>query len=127
MAQTKKLQVNETIETAVELTQKTAQTTLNGAVQTAELTENYAQGMYKAGYDANYEALKVAKNYWDATTQIRQDWLKLFAQTGENLINATANMELPLQKEITDFGKGVVNNVQETVENLTAKAKTAAK
>jgi NMD protein affecting ribosome stability and mRNA decay len=127
MAQTKKMQVNEVIDTAVELTQKSAQTTLNGAVQTAELTENYVQGMYKVGYDANYEALKVAKNYWDATTQIRQDWLKLFAQTGENLINATANMELPLQKEISEFGKGVVNNVQETVENLTAKTKTAAK
>lgn len=127
MAQTKKLQVNETIETAVELTQKTAQTALKGAVQTAEVTESYVQGMYKVGYDTNVEALKVAKNYWDATTQIRQDWLKLFAQTGENLINATANMELPLQKEITDFGKGIVNNVQDTVENLTSKAKTAAK
>ena len=127
MAQTKKLQVNEVIDSAVELTQKSAQTTLKGAVQTAELTENYVQGMYKVGYDTNVEALKVAKNYWDATTQIRQDWLKLFAQTGENLINATANMELPLQKEITEFSKGVVNNVQETVENLTAKTKTAAK
>lgn len=127
MAQTKKLQVNETIETAVELIQKTAQTTLNGVVQTAEVTENYVQGMYKVGYDTNVEALKVAKTYWDAATQIRQDWLKLFSQTGENLINATANMELPLQKEMADFGKGIVNNVQDTVENLTAKAKTASK
>ena len=127
MAQTKKLQVNETIETAVELTQKTAQTALKGAVQTAEVTENYVQGMYKVGYDTNVEVLKVAKNYWDAATEIRQDWLKLFAQTGENLINATANMELPLQKEVSEFGKGIINNVQETVENLSAKTKTAAK
>ncbi len=127
MAQTKKSNVNEVIDTAVELTQKTAQTTLKGAVQTAELTENYVQGMYKVGYDTNVEALKVAKNYWDAATEIRQDWLKLFAQTGENFINATANMELPLQKEVSEFGKGIINNVQETVENLSAKTKAAAK
>jgi hypothetical protein len=127
MAQTKKSNVNEVIETAVELTQKTAQTTLKGAVQTAELTEGYIQGMYKVGYDTNVEALKVAKNYWDAATEIRQDWLKLFAKTGENFINATANMELPLQKEVSEFGKGIINNVQETVENLSAKTKAAAK
>jgi len=127
MAQTKKSNVNEVIDSAVELTQKTAQTTLKGAVQTAELTEGYVQGMYKVGYDTNVEALKVAKNYWDAATEIRQDWLKLFAQTGENFINATANMELPLQKEVSEFGKGIINNVQETVENLSAKTKAAAK
>ncbi len=127
MAQTKKSNVNEVIDTAVELTQKTAQTTLKGAVQTAELTEGYVQGMYKVGYDTNVEALKVAKNYWDAATEIRQDWLKLFAKTGENFINATANMELPLQKEVSEFGKGIINNVQETVENLSAKTKAAAK
>lgn len=127
MAQTKKSNVNEVMETAIELTQKAAQTTLKGAVQTAELTEGYVQGMYKVGYDTNVEALKVAKNYWDAATEIRQDWLKLFAKTGENFINAAANMELPLQKEVSEFGKGIINNVQETVENLSAKTKAAAK
>ncbi|MEZ5424671.1 MAG: hypothetical protein R2747_00275 [Pyrinomonadaceae bacterium] len=126
MAQ-KKSQMNETIDTAVELTQKSAQTALKGAVQTAELTENYVQGLYKVGYDTNAEALKVAKNYWDAATQIRQDWLKLFAQTGEQLIDAAAKMELPLQKEMTQFGKGVISNVEKTVENFTPQAKTAAK
>lgn len=127
MAQTKKSQMNETIETAVELTQKTAQTTLKSAVQTVELTEEYVQGLYKVGYDTNVGALKVAKNYWDAASQIRQDWVKLFAQTGEYLIDATAKMELPLQKEIADFGKGIVSNVEKTVENFTPQAKTTAK
>lgn len=127
MAQTKKSQMNETIETAVELTQKTAQTTLKSAVQTVELTEEYVQGLYKVGYDTNVGALKVAKNYWDAASQIRQDWIKLFAQTGEYLIDATAKMELPLQKEIADFGKGIVSNVEKTVENFTPQAKTTAK
>ncbi len=122
---TKKAISNEAIDTAIELTQKTANVTLKSAVQAAEATEGYVQGMYKAGYDANVDALKVAKGYWDATTQIRQDWLKLFASTGEAFINSAAKMELPLQKEVMDFGKNVLTNVEKTVENLTAQAKSA--
>lgn len=116
---------NEAIDTAMELTQKTANVTLKSAVQAAEATESYVQGLYKVGYDANVDALKVAKGYWDATTQIRQDWLKLFASTGEAFINSAAKMELPLQKEVAEFGKSVLNNVEKTVENLTTQAKTA--
>jgi len=122
---TKKAISNEAIDTAVELTQKTANQTLKTAVQAAEVTEGYVQGMYKAGYDANADALKVAKGYWDATTQIRQDWLKLFASTGEAFINSAAKMELPLQKEVMDLGKSVLANVEKTVENMTAQAKSA--
>lgn len=124
---TKKSIANETMDTAMELTQKSANLALKGAVQTAEVTEHYVQGMYKAGYDANIEALKLAKNYWDTASEIRQDWLKLFANVGENFINAAAKMELPLQKEVSDLAKNVVNNVEKTVENMTAQAKTAAK
>ncbi|HEY8561193.1 MAG TPA: hypothetical protein VIL74_12530 [Pyrinomonadaceae bacterium] len=123
---TKKAISNEAIDTAVELTQKTASLTLKSAVQAAEVTEGYVQGMYKAGYDANVDALKVAKGYWDATSQIRQDWLRLFASTGESFINSAAKMELPLQKEVMDFGKNVLANVEKTVENMTAQAKSAA-
>jgi len=123
---TKKAMTNETIETAVELTQKSANLTLKTAVQAAEVTEGYVQGMYKAGYDANVDALKVAKGYWDATSQIRQDWLKLFASTGEAFINSAAKMELPLQKEVVEFGKNVLSNVEKTVENVTSNVKTAA-
>jgi hypothetical protein len=122
---TKKAISNEAIDTAMELTQKTANLTLKSAVQAAEVTEGYVQGMYKAGYDANVDALKVAKGYWDATSQIRQDWLKLFASTGEAFINSAAKMELPLQKEVAEFGKSVLTNVEKTVENLTTQAKSA--
>ena len=122
---TKKAISNETIETAMELTQKTANVTLKSAVQAAEAAEGYVQGIYKAGYDANVDALKVAKGYWDATSQIRQDWLKLFASTGEAFINSAAKMELPLQKEVMDLGKSVLANVEKTVENMTAQAKSA--
>lgn len=124
---TKKAMSTEAIDTAMELTQKTANVTLKSTVQAIEATEGYVQGMYKAGYDANYDALKVAKGYWDATTEIRKDWVKLFASTGEAFINSAAKMELPLQKEVMDLGKSVLTNVEKTVENLTAQAKTAAK
>ena len=122
---TKKAMTNEAIDTAVELTQKTANLTLKTTVQAAEVTEGYVQGMYKAGYDANVDALKVAKGYWDATTEIRQDWIKLFASTGEAFINSAAKMELPLQKEVVEFSKNVLSNVEKTVENMTAQAKSA--
>ena len=123
----KKSMTNETMENVMNLTEKSANVALKGAVQTAEVTEGFVQGIYKAGYDTNFEALKVAKNYWDATSAIRQDWIKLFATTGENFIKAAGNMELPFQKEISDVAKNVANNVEKTVENLTAQAKTATK
>jgi hypothetical protein len=124
---TKKSIANETIDNAVNLTEKTANVTLQTAVKSAEVAEGYVQGMYKAGYDANVDALKVAKNYWDATSEIRQDWIKLFASTGEKFIKSAANMELPMQKEVADFGKNVVANVEQTIENLGKQAKTSAK
>lgn len=124
---TKKSIANETIDNAVNLTEKTANVTLQTAVKSAEVAEGYVQGMYKAGYDANVDVLKVAKNYWDATSEIRQDWIKLFASTGEKFIKSAANMELPLQKEVADLGKNIIANVEQTVENLGKQAKTAAK
>ncbi|MCY7374638.1 MAG: hypothetical protein LH472_01540 [Pyrinomonadaceae bacterium] len=123
---TKKIN-NEAIDTAIELTQKTASLTLKGAVQTAEVTENYVQGMYVAGYNANVEALKVAKTYWDATSQIRQDWIQLFATTGENFIKAAGRMELPLQKEVVELGRNLYTNVENSVENMNKQAKAATK
>lgn len=123
----KTVKANETIDKAVELTQESAKVALKGAVQTAELTEDYVQGLYKLGYDTNVEGLKVAKNYWDAASKIRQDWIKLFAATGETVIDTAANMEFPFQDRVTDFGKGVVNSVEKTFESFTAKPKTASK
>ncbi len=124
---TKKMTNNEAIDTAMELTQKTADVTLKTAVQAVEATEGYVQGLYKAGYDANYDALKVAKGYWDATTEIRKDWVKLFASTGEAFINSAVKMELPLQKEVADMGKSVLSNVEKMIGNVTGPAKTATK
>lgn len=118
---------NEAIDTAIELTQKTASLTLKSAVQTAEATEGYVQEMYVAGYNANVEALKVAKTYWDATSEIRRDWINLLATTGENFIKAAGNMELPLQKEAVELGKNLYANVEQSMENLNKQAKAATK
>ena len=123
---TKKIN-NETIDTAIELTQKTASLTLKSAVQTAEATNGYLESMYAAGYDANVEALKVAKNYWDATSQIRHDWIQLFSTTGEKFIKAAGNMELPLQKEVVELGRNFYANVEDSVENVNKQAKAATK
>lgn len=123
----KKVKANETIDKAVELTQKGAKAALNGAVDTAELAENYVQGIYKIGYDTNVEGLKVAKNYWDTASSIRQDWLKLFASAGEQMIDAASTIELPYQDKITSFGKDIVENVEKTFSGTAEKAKAAAK
>lgn len=127
MSTAKKSIATETLDNAMNLTEKTANVTLKGAVQTAEVAEGYVQGMYKAAYDANIDGLKVAKNYWDATSEIRQDWIKLFATAGENFIKAAGNMELPMQKTVADLGKNIVTNVEQTVETFGKQAKTATK
>ncbi|MEO6589264.1 MAG: hypothetical protein ABIP06_08140 [Pyrinomonadaceae bacterium] len=124
---TKKSLVNDTIDNAMNLTEKSATVALDTVVKTANVTESLVQGVYVAGYNANVDALKVAKNYWDATSEIRQDWINLFSKTGEKFIKAAANMELPLQKEINDVAKNVISNVEETVQNLSKQAKAATK
>jgi len=110
---------------AIELTQDTAKATLNGAVETVEASENFVQGIYKAGYDANYDALKVAKGYWDATTEIRKDWVKLFAESGEAVIDGKAILEMPYQQEVMDFGKGMFESVSKTFSGFMPKTKSA--
>ncbi len=126
MAKTTKV-ANDTMEKAVELTQNSAKLALNGAVQTAELAEGYVQGLYKLGYDTNAEGLKVAKNYWDTASKIRQDWIKLFAATGEHMIETASKVELPYQDKVTEFGKGIIDSVEKTFETVTPKTKAAAK
>ncbi|HUF05699.1 MAG TPA: hypothetical protein VMM38_16175 [Aridibacter sp.] len=118
----KKAKTNETMDKAVELTQTGAKATLDGAVQTAELAENYVQGLYKLGYDTNVEGLKIAKNYWDTASEIRQDWINLFASTGEQVIDAAGSFELPYQDKIAGLGKDVMENVEKTFSGVIGKA-----
>lgn len=118
---------NETLNTTVELAQKATSSTFKTAIQMAEVAENYIQGVYNAGYNANLEALKIAKSYWDVTSQIRQDWLKLFASTGENLIDSAFRFELPIQKQVSELAKRIFSNIEKTVEQTTSQSKAASK
>ncbi|MCS6873582.1 MAG: hypothetical protein N2Z23_02170 [Pyrinomonadaceae bacterium] len=122
-----KKNVNETLSTTVELAQKATTTTFKTAIQMAEVVENCVQGIYNAGYNANVETLKVAKNYWDATSQIRQDWLKLLASNGENIIESAFKFELPVQKQIFAFAQKVFDSFQRVTEASIAQPKTASK
>lgn len=119
----KKINKNNTMDEAVEISQKTAKATLNSTVELVEVTEDYIQNVYKAGYDANVDALKVAKGYWDSATEIRQDWVKLFHETGEDVIDATAKMEVPSQKDIYKFGENVFSTVTDTVGRVIPQVK----
>lgn len=131
----------------VELTQDTAQATLNTSIEVVKLAENSIQGLYKVGYDLNASGLNVAKGYWDALSSIRNEWINLFAQTGEKAvgtIGTLSNLEVPFQKEVSEFGgsimaqgekvfnmateqvKSVANNVTAQVEKATKTASTVS-
>ena len=121
----KKNKVENNMKKAVDLTQDAAKATLNSAVQTAEMSEELAQGVYKAGYDANANALKVAKGYWDATSEIRQDWVRLTAATGESAIDGATSLEVPYQNKMVDFGKRMFGSVTDTIQAFVPQAKNA--
>ena len=132
----------------VELTQDTAKATLDTTVEVAKLAENSIQGLYKVGYDMNASGLSVAKGYWDALSAIRNEWINLFQQTGEKAVDSIGTLnsiEIPFQKEVSDFGanvfaqgekvfnmatqqvKSVANTVTAQVEKVTATATKEAK
>lgn len=136
------------INKVVELTQDTAKATLDTTVETIKLAEHSIQGLYKVGYDMNAAGLKVAKGYWDALSTIRNEWINLFQQTGEKAVDSIgtlSHMEIPFQKEMTEFGtnfyaqgekvfnmaaeqvKAVTNNVTAQFEKVTATATKEAK
>lgn len=111
----------------IALSQKTAGVMLKSTVQTAHVAENYVEGLYKVGYDTQIASMEVAKAYWDSMSKIRNEWLKLFAETGEKMIDSATEMELPFQKDVMHFGKNIFDNAQKVVENFTAPIKAAAK
>lgn len=143
-------QVNENISKVVDLTQDTAKATLDATVGTAKLAEESIQGLYKVGYDMNASGLKVAKGYWDALSTIRNEWINLFQQTGDKAVDSIGTlktMEIPFQKEMTDFSENMMaqgekvfnmaanqvkavtetvsNQVEKATETVTAQAKKA--
>jgi hypothetical protein len=136
------------INKAIELSQDTARATVNTSVEVVRLAEDSLQGLYKVGYDLNAAGLSVAKGYWDALSSIRNEWINLFQQTGEKAVDSIGmlnTLEVPFQKEVTEFGgnvyaqgekvfnmasdqvKAVANTVTAQVEKVTATATKEAK
>jgi hypothetical protein len=119
-------QAVEGINTVIKLSQDTARVALDSAVQTEHVAETYLQGLYKLGYDTQLAGINVSKGYWDGLARIRKEWVKLFAETGEKLITASSDIELPFKDEAVKFGKKIYADTQKVVENFTAPLKEAA-
>jgi hypothetical protein len=123
-------QVNENISKVVDLTQKTAKATLDSSVETAKLAEKSIEGLYKVGYDMNASGLNVAKGYWDALTTIRNEWINLFAQTGETAVNsigALKHIEMPFQKEVNEFSENLMSQGEKVFNMASDQFKAVAK
>lgn len=113
----------------VELTQDTAKATLDTTVEVAKLAENSIQGLYKVGYDMNASGLSVAKGYWDALSAIRNEWINLFQQTGEKAVDSIGTLnsiEIPFQKEVSDFGANVFAQGEKVFNMATQQVKSVA-
>lgn len=117
------------INNVLEVAQDTAMMTLKTAVKTEQVVEDYVQGLYKVGYDANVAGLQVVKAYWDSLTQIRMDWVKQGADLAETAINAAPTQfalpTLPFQKEAMQFGQDVMTRTQNAYNAFTAPVKAA--
>jgi hypothetical protein len=117
------------VKAAFGVAQETALMTLNAAVKAEQVAEDYAQGLYKIGYDANVAGLQVIKAYWDSLSQIRQEWVKQGAELAEKAVKLNpADIKLPalpLQKEALNFGQELMARTQKAYEAFTAPVKTA--
>jgi hypothetical protein len=125
----KKTNPETTINNVLEVAQDTAMMTLKTAVKTEQVVEDYVQGLYKVGYDANVAGLQVVKAYWDSLTQIRQDWVKQGADLAEAAVKAMPTNfvmpTLPMQKEAMDFGQDIMTRAQNAYNAFTAPVKAA--
>lgn len=126
-------QASESVSSMIGLGQETANIALDGMVQTATVANGYTQNMLSVGMNAQEAGLNVARSYVNNMNKIGQDWINLFARTGERTINSISELEFAVQREVTDIAEDVVDNAKKTVEvaqktteNNAAAAKAAA-
>lgn len=110
----------ETVSSAIELSQKTAEVVLDSAVKTAEMTDNYVRSAMQLGLNAQEAGINIAKNYLDNIARINREWINLFAVTGERAIDSVGDS---IKKPVSDAFK----NSAQAAENAQAQAKHAAK
>ena len=119
-AETMTGQTVESVNSAIELSQKTASAVFESTVKTAEVANGYVQNMVQVGLDAQESGVNVVRNYFDNMSKLNRQWINLFAQTGERTIDSTG-----------DTVKNTMNNVvaggAEIVDNAAAQAKQATK
>ena len=113
-------QTVESVNSAIELSQKTASAVFESTVKTAEVANGYVQNMVQVGLDAQESGVNVVRNYFDNMSKLNRQWINLFAQTGERTIDSTG-----------DTVKNTMNNVvaggAEIVDNAAAQARQATK
>lgn len=113
-------QTIETVNSTIELSQKTANVILDGAVKTAGLADAYMRNLIQVGLDTQEASVNVARSYYEGMAQINRGWLDLFAATSEKTISSIGEV---VKKPIND----VVAVGAEVVENASAQAKQSAK
>ncbi len=119
-AETMTGQAVESVNSAIELSQKTANVMFESTVKTAEIANGYMQNMVQVGFDMQESGVNVARNYFDNMSKLNRQWINLFSGTGERTINSAG-----------DAVKNTMNNVvaggTEIVDNAATQAKVATK
>jgi len=113
-------QTVESVNSAIELSQETANVMFGGAVKTVELADSYVRNVIKVGLDVQEAGVNIARSYFDSMAKINRGWLSLFAETGEKTITAVGD---GVQKPLND----VIAAGAEIVANASAQARQAAK
>lgn len=113
-------QTVDTVNSAIELSQKTLNVVFESTVKTAEVANGFAQNLVQVGLDAQESGVNVARNYFDGISKINRQWINLFAATGERTINTAG-----------ETVKNSVNNniadAAEVVDTAAVQAKHATK
>ena len=113
-------QAVESVNSAIELSQKTVNTMFESTVKTAEMANGYMQNMVQVGLDAQESGVNVARNYFDSMSKLNRQWINLFSTTGERTINTAGD-------NIKNSMNSVVAGGAEIVDNAAAQAKQATK
>lgn len=108
------------VNTAVDLSQKTANVVLDGTVKVAEMTDDYVQNAVKLGLDTQEAGMNIASSYFNAMAKVNREWIKFFSSNGERMIDTVGDMT---KKQVD----GIVESGVEIVENASQQVKQAAK
>ena len=113
-------QTIDTMNSAVELSQKTANVMFESTVKTAEVANGLVQNMVQVGLDAQESGVNVARNYFESINKINRQWINLFSNTGERAISTAG-------ETVRNTMNSAVANGAEIVDNAATRAKAATK